>query len=188
MSQVVLASQSPRRRELLRLIFDSFLVVPSQVDESTIPFSSPQEYVTTLALAKARDVKCNFPPDTLVIGADTIVVCDGHILEKPRDEKDAFSMLSRLAGREHQVFTGVALCKNGRDYAEYSMTTVRFRRLSPDEIWTYIRTGEPMDKAGAYGIQEKGALLVEGICGDYFTVVGLPLCRLAQMLELLHAD
>lgn len=185
MSQVILASQSPRRKELLGRIFSEFSVIPSGVDEVVHGAASPAEYVCELACAKARDVASRVSGDALVIGSDTVVVCDGEILEKPKDEEDAFRMLSHMSGRAHQVYTGVALCKDGREYVDHEVTSVWFRDLSAEEISRYIASGEPMDKAGAYGIQQKGALLVSRIEGDYFNVVGLPLCKLCEMLQLL---
>ena len=184
MSRVILASQSPRRKELLKRVFDEFDVIPSGADE-TVDAECSADYVCTLACRKARDVASRVESDALVIGADTIVVCDGRILEKPKDEEDAFAMLTKLSGRAHQVYTGVALCKDGQVSVDYEMTDVWIRPLTPEEISRYIETGEPMDKAGAYGIQDKGALLVSRIEGDYFNVVGLPLCKLCEMLHLL---
>ena len=182
MAQVVLASQSPRRRELLSRIFAEFEVIPSGVEE-TADAACPRDYVIALASAKAQDVASRCPRDTLVIGSDTVVVLDNVILEKPKDEEDAFRMLSSMSGRMHEVYTGVALCKDGETHADCEVTRVWFRDLGEDAIKRYIASGEPMDKAGAYGIQQMGALLVKGIEGDYFNVVGLPLCKLCEMLE-----
>ncbi|MBQ3055621.1 MAG: septum formation inhibitor Maf [Oscillospiraceae bacterium] len=182
MAQVVLASQSPRRRELLGRVFAEFEVIPSGVEE-TAAAESPREYVISLAKAKAQDVASRLPQETLVIGSDTVVVLDGKILEKPKDEEDAFRMLSSMSGRMHEVYTGLALCKDGEVLSDCEVTKVWFRPLSEDAINRYIASGEPMDKAGAYGIQQKGALLVKGIEGDYFNVVGLPLCKLCELLD-----
>ena len=182
MANVVLASQSPRRRELLGRIFSEFEVIPSGVEEIA-DTASPEEYVKSLAAAKAEDVASRLSPDTLVIGSDTVVVLDGRILEKPNDEEDAFRMLAAMSGRMHEVYTGIAVCKDGKTTTAFQVTKVWFRDLSEDAISRYIASGEPMDKAGAYGIQQKGALLVRGIEGDYFNVVGLPLCKLCEVLE-----
>ncbi len=182
MAKVILASQSPRRKELLGRVFESFEIIPSGVEE-TADASSPSEYVMSLARAKAQDVAFSVDSDTLVIGSDTVVVLDGRILEKPTDEEDAFRMLSAMSGRMHEVYTGLALCKDGKTVTDFEVTKVWFRSLGADAIRRYIASGEPMDKAGAYGIQQKGALLVKGIEGDYFNVVGLPLCKLCELLE-----
>ena len=182
MEQVILASQSPRRKELLTRVFAEFTVIPSDVEESACA-KTPAEYVAALARAKAEEVFARVGKDALVIGADTVVACDGEILEKPKDEQDAFRMLSRLSGRDHTVYTGLAICKNGETLVDVEETRVWFRVLSDDEILRYIATKEPMDKAGAYGIQEKGAQLVQKIDGDYFNVVGLPLCKLCERLH-----
>ena len=180
---LVLASASPRRQELLRMLeLGPFTVCPARGPEKMPDHADPGEAVKALALQKAAEVAPRFPDDALIIAADTVVVCDGAILGKPRDEEDAFRMLRLLSGRRHEVFTG--LCVMDRDGAdcERERTLVSFRALSDDEIRRYIATGEPMDKAGAYGIQGKAALFVEGIEGDYTNVVGLPLCRLGRML------
>ncbi|MBE6915238.1 MAG: septum formation inhibitor Maf [Ruminococcaceae bacterium] len=184
MEKVILASQSPRRRELLSRVFSSFDVVPSFAEEVAAK-TSPDEYVKTLAKAKAEEVASRVGADCLVIGSDTVVALDGKILEKPKDGDDAFQMLSDLSGRAHEVYTGIAVCKDGKTIVEHETTRVWFRELGADEISRYIASGEPMDKAGAYGIQEKGAQLVRKIDGDYFNVVGLPICRLCEMLHLM---
>lgn len=180
--QIILASASPRRQELLRQIGLSFTVEPSRVNEHVPEAMNPGELVEHLALAKAREV-ANRHPGALVLGADTIVVVDGELLGKPVDRADAAAMLQRLAAREHLVMTGVALVQNGRELVEHEETVVRFGPLTPDQIQRYIDTGEPMDKAGAYGIQGRAAALIESIAGDYFNVVGLPLHRTATMLS-----
>lgn len=180
---IVLASASPRRRELLSMLeFGPFTVCPAVGPEKMPGHASPEDVVRELAAHKAEEVAARSDPDALIIAADTVVVCDGEILGKPRDEEGAFRMLRLLSGRTHEVYTG--LCVRDRDgcVTEAERTAVRFRTLSDSEIRRYIRTGEPMDKAGAYGIQGKAALFVEGIEGDYYNVVGLPLCRLGCML------
>ena len=183
MPEIVLASQSPRRNELLRHAFFSFITEPSEADETLPEGLSPSESVITIAKRKVADVKERVAPGSLIIGADTIVVCDGKILGKPRSEPEAREMLTLLSGRTHTVYTGLVICQDDHEETGYESTDVTFRLLTQKEISSYIATGEPMDKAGAYGIQEKGAFLVEKINGDYFNVVGLPLCRLGKMLE-----
>lgn len=183
MARLVLASQSPRREALLRQIGLDFEVVPSGVDESVLEGLSPAEAAEKLALQKAVSVAAN-RSQGLVVGADTVVVLGGRILGKPADPEEAAAMLRRLSGREHQVITGLAVvdAATGRTRSGTVTTNVRFATLTPDLIARYVATGEPLDKAGAYGIQGFGALLIEGIRGCYYNVVGLPLHRLAELL------
>ena len=181
---IILASNSPRRRELLeRIGITNFTIAAPNVDESVEPGLSPADTVEELSLRKARAAAQNFSPDALILAADTVVALDGTVLGKPRDKDDAFAMLSSLSGREHRVYTGVTVLQGDRAVTQHEVTAVTFRELSPDEIWGYIATGEPMDKAGAYGIQGIGALLVSGIRGDYSNVMGLPVFRLGQILS-----
>ena len=181
---IILASQSPRRRQLLGQIgLDHFIVRPARGEEVMDPALSPTQLVEELSRQKAREVAGASDPGDLVIAADTVVAIDGRVLGKPHDWEEACAMLSALSGREHTVYTGVTVCRDDRMLTQHEATQVRFRPLSPREIQAYVDSGEPMDKAGAYGVQELGALLVEGIRGDYFNVVGLPLCRLGQMLS-----
>lgn len=179
--RVVLASQSPRRRELLSNIFDDFEIIVSDADESVPESLAPHECAVEIARRKLFDVRSR-ATDALIIAADTIVVLDGEILGKPRDRDDAFDMLSRLSGRTHTVYTGIAVSLGDRIISHAEATEVTFCKLCDQTILKYIATGEPMDKAGAYGIQNKGALFVEKICGDYFNVVGLPIHRLSRIL------
>ena len=179
----VLASASPRRRELLTNLGIAFSVMPSDRESAPVPGETPAETVARIALGKARDVSSRCPADTLVIAADTLVYLDGEPLGKPSDRNEAASMLRRLSGRTHSVLTGVALILDGRELSRAEETAVSFRCLSDGEIDWYIGTGEPMDKAGAYGIQGLGSVLIDGINGDYFNVMGLPLCRLESMLR-----
>ena len=184
MPALILASQSPRRQELLRRIgITDFTVLATDSDESYDPRWSPEELVSRLSARKAAAAARAAGPDALVIAADTMVFLDDRRLGKPADEADAFGMLSALSGREHTVRTGVTVRRGEVVRTEVEATAVRFRGLTAEEIRRYIATGEPMDKAGAYGIQERGALLVEGIRGDYFNVMGLPVLRLARMLR-----
>ncbi|EST56579.1 septum formation protein Maf [Brevibacillus panacihumi W25] len=181
---LILASSSPRRKELLQTLGLSFSIQSSDVDETTDPGMQPQEIVEELALRKARKIASGLT-EGVVLGSDTIVVLDGEILGKPVDDEDAYRMLHALQGCEHTVYSGIALidAESGQSEVTHSRTQVRIRPLAPDEIRAYIATREPMDKAGSYAIQGIGATLVEGIEGDYFTVVGLPLRLTASMLS-----
>lgn len=177
---LILASKSPRRKELLSLITEDFIIKTADVDESLPDGISPDKAVEYLSLIKAQPFENG--SDT-VIGADTVVAIDGKILGKPANEKDAFDMLSLLSSREHSVFTGVSVISpNGKETFSVE-TRVKFFDLTKEEIEAYIKTGEPFDKAGAYGIQGKGSLLVEKIDGDYFNVVGLPVSSLSRALK-----
>ncbi len=188
--RVILASKSPRRRELLGLIFKDFDIVPAEGEELIPEGTAAEKASELLALQKCREVAKKHP-EALVIGCDTTVVVGSSmedILGKPRDEQDAAAMLRRLSGTRHRVISGTALSLQGREVSFSEVTEVCFRDLTDAEIADYIATGEPMDKAGAYGIQERGALLVSGIDGDFFNVVGLPVSHLAQAAAGLLAD
>jgi len=178
--RVVLASQSPRRRELLALIGIAHEVRPANIDETYLPGEKPRAHAERLARGKAAAIASE---GTVTIGSDTIVVVDGDVLGKPRDEDDAARMLRRLSGRSHVVMTGVAVDWNGRLESAVEEVGVTFRQLDDREIAAYIATHEPMDKAGAYGIQGFGATIVERVDGDYFAVMGLPLNRTVRLLE-----
>jgi septum formation protein len=181
--KLVLASQSPRRRELLtQMGFTDFAVMPAQREEQADPALPPEQYVEQLALNKAQEVASRCDGDAVVIGADTIVVLDGQVLGKPQNAAHALQMLTALSGRKHTVYTGVCVLCGGEVELRHEATQVSFCSLTEREILAYIATGEPMDKAGAYGIQGRGALLIEGIQGDYYNVVGLPICCLNRML------
>ena len=177
---VILASSSPRRRELLTLIGLRHDVRPADVDETLLPGEIPWVYAERLARAKALAVAV---PGSVSIGSDTIVVVDGEVLGKPADESDAAAMLRRLSGRAHTVMTAVAVVLDGAVLSDVVKVGVTFRSLREDEIADYVRTGEPMDKAGAYGIQGFGATIVDGVDGDYFAVMGLPVNRMVRLLE-----
>ncbi len=181
---LILASQSPRRRELLGLIKRPFAGCVPAVDETMDPMDTPETAVAKVSARKAMATPRQ-QTDT-VVAADTIVVCDGKILGKPENEDHARKMLTMLSGRAHQVMTGLTVLRGERSVTVTEITQVHFRELSGPEIDSYIRTGEPMDKAGAYGIQGGAALFVTGIEGDYFNVVGLPVCRLGQILRSLE--
>lgn len=182
--KLILASASSRRRRLLKQIGLTFQVMPSGVDEHNGICHDPLANVQAIALRKARDVAARVD-DGIVIGADTQVLVDGEVLGKPQDAADAVRVLSKLSGRTHQVITGVALvnAETGFEETWVEMTLVTFRELSEDEVSAYVETGEPMGKAGAYGIQGRAAAFVERIEGCYFNVVGLPLAKLAQKLR-----
>jgi septum formation protein len=183
MRKLVLASGSPRRRELLSGLGLPFEIIMSDVDESVDERMPPDEIVRTLAYRKASAVSKTIQ-DGVVIGSDTVVVLDDQILGKPVDTNDAISMLKRLQGRFHTVYTGVALidASSGRHLVDHRSTLVHMRPLTDAEIHSYVQTGEPMDKAGSYAIQGIGSTIVDRIEGDYFTVVGLPMELLSSML------
>ncbi|MBP1565529.1 MAG: septum formation protein Maf [Oscillospiraceae bacterium] len=178
---VILASASPRRQELLRYIVPDFKVIPADVDESIPENIDVSDVAQYLACKKAEHIGKIYP-DSLVIGSDTVVVVGDEILGKPSDEKEAYDMLSKLSGKVHKVITGVCLVQGDRKESFSQETKVRFYELDESEILGYIKTGDPMDKAGAYGIQGEGCVLVEGIEGDFFTVMGLPVARLKRVL------
>lgn len=177
---IILASQSPRRCELMKFSGFDFAVKPSEADENIEKKLSPKETVEILSLRKAMAIKSK---DDIIIGADTVVAIDGEILGKPKNENDAYNMLKKLSGRTHSVFTGVTVIKNEKIKTFCEETRVTFYHISDEEIKAYIKTGEPMDKAGAYGIQEKGGLFVEKTEGDYNNVVGLPMSKLVRVLK-----
>ena len=182
--KIILASKSPRRQELLRAIgIEDFIIKPSEQEVDADPGVPASEMVKLIAGGKAADIASREEVDSIIIAADTLVYLDGEPLGKPADEEDAKRMLRNLSGREHQVYTGVAVFCGEKRLTEAVCTKVRFRELSEEEINSYVASGEPMDKAGAYGIQCLGALLVEKIDGDYFNVVGLPVCTLSGMLR-----
>jgi septum formation protein len=181
---LILASASPRRAELLRQIGLDFTIVPSTFQEETLSEDDPARLVMALALNKAQQVAKDIPAG-LVIGADTVVFLEDRILGKPSGTDEAVRMLAQLSGQTHQVYTGVSLIEvpGGKIEVDYEMTRVKFRSLKMGEIEAYVSTKEPLDKAGAYGIQGKGAVLVEAIHGCYFNVVGLPIAKLVMMLQ-----
>lgn len=183
MAQIVLASGSPRRRELLeRIGVTNFSVRVAEVEESFPEGLIPQEVVSYISREKAEAAGKLCGPEDIVITADTMVFLDDRRLGKPRDEAHALEMLTALQGRRHTVCTGVSVCRGARRLTETESTDVFFRSASEEELRRYIATGEPMDKAGAYGVQGRGALLVERLEGDFFNVMGLPVLRLSRML------
>ena len=180
----ILASASPRRKELMEMLgVDELTVLPAKGEEKADKELAPEELVKALARAKAEEIAPCAGLDDVVIAADTVVWVDGRLFGKPHTKKEAYEMLRTLSGRAHEVFTGLTVIRNGIELTESERSLVYFRDLSDEEINAYIETGEPMDKAGAYGAQGKAALFVKKIDGDFFNVMGLPLCRLGEMLK-----
>ena len=179
---LILASQSPRRKELLGYITENFTVRVSEAEETTDPALSPEETVKALAVLKGEVVSTAYPDD-VIISADTIVVLDDKILGKPHSRDEAFRMLSSLSGRSHTVFTGVCVICGDKKLCFAERTEVIFCDLSEEDINAYIETGEPFDKAGGYGIQGRGSVMISSITGDYYNVMGLPVARLNRLLK-----
>ena len=184
MEKIILASGSPRRKELISRFFEIEIKV-CDADETLPKGLTPKDAVMYLAEIKAKTVADTLKDGFLVIGADTVVCTDGKILGKPKDESDAYSILSSLSGKTHSVYTGFCVIRttDGKTVNGFEETKVTFRNLDDDEIKAYIKTGEPMDKAGAYGIQGLGGAFILGITGDYYNTVGLPLCKLLSCLK-----
>ena len=183
---LILASQSPRRRELMGLFRRPFTVRVADIDENMDPSLPPYNEVARVSRAKAEAVPREH--DDIVVAADTIVVCQGRTLGKPRSEAEAAEMLHLLSGRDHQVMTGMTVLRGNTAVSCTEVTDIHFRDLSDKEIESYIATGEPMDKAGAYGIQGGAALFAQRMHGDYYNVMGLPVCRLYEILTQLAPD
>lgn len=179
---LILASQSPRRAELIGRLGLEFETIPADIDESYRSGETPDEHAERLAREKAVHVARSYP-DALVIGSDTIVVLGQEVLGKPRDHEHAVEMLERLTGREHEVHTGIAVAQGMQIESGMERVRVRFRALDRRACEAYAATGEPLDKAGAYGIQGFGSAIVEGITGDYFAVMGLPVVRMLGLIE-----
>ena len=179
---LVLASQSPRRRDLLQMLGIPHVVAPVDLDERRLPNESPETYATRLAREKAL-AGATRHPGRWVLGADTVVVLDDELLGKPESAADAAAMLARMSGRHHEVVTGVALARDGSASIRLDRTTVWFRELDAARIAAYVATGEPLDKAGSYGAQGMGAVIVDRIEGDYFGVIGLPVRLVVELLE-----
>lgn len=180
---VILASQSPRRKELLQRIVSDFEVVPADINEEVRGFITPMDYVLTMATKKAKYIAAKYPND-LVIGCDTIVAIGKEILGKPASRNEAFQMLKKLSGKQHSVYTSVVLIKEDQESSATVPATVTFYELTDQEINEYLDTKEYTDKAGAYGIQGQGALLVKEIHGDYYAIMGLPIATLNRMLAI----
>jgi septum formation protein len=182
--KIILASSSDRRKELLNRLKIKYTSIPSKIDESKFEHEIPEKLVQDLSLAKGSKV-AEIVEEALIISADTIVVCEDKILGKPEDEDDAFEMLQLLQNNKHSVYTGLALISadDNMHYLDYDITEVFMRKIDKEEIERYIKTGEPMDKAGSYAIQGKGGIFVEKIIGSYFTVMGLPIHKLSVALK-----
>lgn len=182
--KIVLASGSPRRKEILENMNLKFDIIKSEIEETTVENESPEKLVKRLSYEKAHDIASK-NLDSIVIGADTVVVLDNNVLGKPKDKEEAFNMLKEMSGKEHEVITGISiLCLElEKEISDFCVSKVKFRNLSDDEIYSYIETGECMDKAGAYGIQGLGSLLVEYIKGDYFNIVGFPISYASEILK-----
>lgn len=181
---IILASASPRRKEILENTNTKFEIIKSEIDEVILENELPSQVVMRLAFEKSIDIALKHP-DSLVIGADTVVVLNNNILGKPKDSSDAFNMIKQLSGKTHQVITGISLINlnANQKISDYVVSNVKFKNLSEEDIKDYIQTNESLDKAGAYGIQGFGAMLVEEIQGDYFNIVGLPISRLSDLLK-----
>jgi septum formation protein len=185
--KIILASKSPRRKDLLEQVGLNIKILPSDIDEAAVSLQNPEKYVKELSRLKAKNIALLYPDDW-VLGADTIVVVKGNILGKPRTKKDALKMLNTLNDCEHSVFTGFCVINQQKNtmITQCVETKVFFKHLSPKEIHWYINTGEPFDKAGAYAIQGIGAFLVKKISGSYSNVVGLPVCEVIEILTKLN--
>lgn len=179
--EIILASQSPRRRELLGLFGLPFTICVADIDETMDPSKPAADEVARVSRCKALAVPRG--EDAVVVAADTIVVCQGKVLGKPHTPEEAVQMLSLLSGRDHQVMTGVTVLRGSQERVFTEITDLHFRELTEKEIRRYVNSGEPMDKAGAYGIQGGAALFCEKMAGDYYNVMGLPVCRLGQILK-----
>ena len=181
--KIILASKSPRRSEILETMGVEFETDVADVDESVSDTLSPVEAVCEISKRKAKKVAERHADDEIVISADTVVVIDGKIIGKPKDKEDAFNIIKSLSGRTHEVYTGFTVCGKGRTKTDFEVTKVHFKQLCDDDIRRYVATGEPMDKAGAYGIQQKGNLFVEYIHGDYYNVVGFPISKICVTIK-----
>lgn len=180
---IILASGSPRRKELLEMMgAKDFLIIPAKGEEKAGDGLGPAELVKALASAKANEVAAGRPAEDIIIAADTIVWLDGEVFGKPHSKEEAKAMLMKLSGKEHFVYTGLSVIRGGIEDRGVEESRVRFREISEAEIERYIESGEPMDKAGAYGIQGRGSLFITGIDGDYYNIMGFPVCRLNDML------
>ena len=181
--KIILASKSPRRKEILETMGVEFEIDVADVDEGVDESLSPLEAVCEISKRKAEAVSQRHTGEKIIISADTVVVIDGRIIGKPKDKEDAFAILKGLSGKTHEVYTGFTIFGNGKSKTDYEVTKVHFKELCDDDIKRYIETGEPMDKAGAYGIQQKGNLFVEYIHGDYYNVVGFPISKICVTIK-----
>ena len=181
--KIILASKSPRRKEILETMGVEFEIDVADVDESVDESLSPLEAVCEISKRKTKAVSQRHTGEKIIISADTVVVIDGRIIGKPKDKEDAFNILKGLSGKTHEVYTGFTIFGNGKSKTDYEVTKVHFKELCDEDIKRYIETGEPMDKAGAYGIQQKGNLFVEYIHGDYYNVVGFPISKICVTIK-----
>ena len=181
--KIILASKSPRRKEILETMGVKFEIDVADVDESVEETLSPIEAVCEISKRKAEKVAERRSGEEIVVSADTVVVIDGKIIGKPRDEEDAFNIIKSLSARTHEVYTGFTVSGNGKTKTDFEVTKVHFKELCEDDIRRYVATGEPMDKAGAYGIQQKGNLFVDYIHGDYYNVVGFPISKICVTIK-----
>ncbi len=187
MKKIILASQSPRRKKILEQIGLDFKIVVSDFDETTIEFKTPQEMVEKLSFEKAKIIAGKYP-NAIIIGADTTVIFREEIIGKPKSKADAIRILKLLSGNIHEIVTGFTVTEGRKSITKHVESRVKFKKLSDEEIDAYVATGEPMDKAGGYGIQDKGGLFIEKITGDYFNVVGLPIFALSKALKVFGVD
>jgi septum formation protein len=182
MQRIILASKSPRRKKILEQVGLDFDVVVSDFDEAKLKFKTPQEMVENLSFEKAKLIAKKYP-SAIVIGADTTVIFKNEIIGKPKSKEDAVRILKLLSGNTHEIVTGFTVIKGKKSITRHVISRVKFKKLTEAEIKAYVATGEPMDKAGGYGIQERGGLFIESIDGDYFNVVGLPIFAVAEALK-----
>jgi septum formation protein len=187
MKKIILASKSPRRKKILEQVGLNFEVAASDFDESQIEFETPQEMVEKLSFEKAK-VIAQRNPGAIIIGADTVVIFRKEIIGKPKSKADAVRILKLLSGNTHEIITGFTVIEDKKSITKHITSKIKFKKLNEDEIKAYVATGEPMDKAGGYGIQERGGLFMENITGDYFNVVGLPISALAEVLKEFGVD
>ena len=182
MKKVILASKSPRRKSILEQVGLKFSIVASDFDETKIKFKTPQEMVKKLSFEKAKIVATKYPK-TVIIGADTTVIFKKEIIGKPKSKQDAIRILKLLSGNTHEIVTGFTVMEGKKSITGHVVSKAKFKKLSDAEIRAYVATNEPMDKAGGYGIQDKGGLFIESITGDYFNVVGLPIFAVSKALK-----
>ena len=189
MKQIILASKSPRRKALLEQIGLKFTVDVSDIDESKYLHSNPESLAKSLSIAKAEKIAEKYK-DAIIIAADTVVILNKEIIGKPKDKKDAVKMLRKLSGKTHVIITGFTILdtKTKKEITEFVQSKVRFKKMTGKEIDQYVKTGEPLEKAGCYGIQDKGAIFIEEVKGDFFNVVGLPIFALSQNLKKFGVD
>lgn len=183
--RIILASKSPRRVEILKQIGTEFEIMPADTDESVTPGTSPEDAVCEISRRKALCIRdlIGSSENVFIISADTVVTYDGKIIGKPENDKHAYDILKNLSGKSHRVLTGFTLCMGNIIHTDYESTDVFFRHLTDEEIEEYVKSGEPADKAGAYGIQDKGSVFVTGISGDYYNVMGFPICKITSLAK-----